>query len=119
MLSYFLLFIIFPCLKPLLKSLVFHNLLCVNRPLLSISENQAILSKMLIMLAGHFAHRVYSIALVIKALEKAEKLKRSDLLDKQLLESNKPTALAPEGPKTFYCITTHNPKNPPNTVTKN
>ena len=25
--------IIFPCLKPLIKPLVFHSLLCVNRPL--------------------------------------------------------------------------------------
>ena len=72
-------------------------------------------------LAGHFIRRGYPIALVTTALEKAEKLKRSDLLDKQLLESNKPRTLTPEGPKTFYCVTTHNPKNPPirETITKN
>ena len=29
---YYLRFIILPCLKPQLKPLVFHNLLCVNRP---------------------------------------------------------------------------------------
>ena len=47
---------------------------------------------------------------LVKALEKLE---RSDVLDEQLLVSNKPTAFAPEGPKIFYCITTHYPKNPP------
>ena len=73
------------------------------------------------MLAGHFIHRGYPTNLVIMALEKAEKLERLDLLDKQLLASNNPKALKPEGPKTFYCITTYNPKNPPirEIVTKN
>ena len=31
--KFFLRFIMFPCLKPLLKPLVFHSPLCVNRPL--------------------------------------------------------------------------------------
>ena len=65
------------------------------------------------MLAGHFIRRGYPTALVTKALERAEKLERSDLLDKQLLSSNKQTALTPEVNKTFYCITTHKAKNPP------
>ena len=51
-----------------------------------------------------------SYSYLVKALEKLE---RSDLLDEQLLVSDKPTAFAPEGPKIFYCITTRYPKNPP------
>ena len=31
-------FVIFPCFKPLLKPLVFHSLLCVNRALVSVEH---------------------------------------------------------------------------------
>ena len=95
--------------RHLLKGIPYSQFLRVKR----ICSDQGDFVKNAYMLAGHFVRRGYPIALVTKALERAEKLERSDLLDKQLLSSNNQMALKPQGTKTFYCITTHNPKNPP------
>ena len=65
------------------------------------------------MLAGHFIRRGYPRPLVLNSLERAEKLDRKSLLDKQLLELPNPTHRNETSEKTFYCVTTHNQKNPP------
>ena len=65
------------------------------------------------MLAGHFIRRGYPRPLILNSLERAEKLDRKSLLDKQLLELPKPAQRNETSEKTFYCITTHNPNNPP------
>ena len=76
------------------------------------SENTDFLSNVC-MLAGHFIRCGYPCPLALNSLERAEKLDRKFLLDKQLLEF--PTQ--PIGTKhqktNFYCVTTHNPNNPP------
>ena len=95
--------------RHLLKSIPYSQFLRVKR----IGSDQGDFVKNAYMLVGHSIRQGYLTALVIKALEKAEKLECSDLLDKQLLSSNKQMAFMPEVTKTFYCITTHNPKNTP------
>ena len=68
------------------------------------------------MLSAHFARRGYQRNLIRSALMRADLLERADLLNKQhLLKSNPiihPTNTDLER-STFYCITTHNPLNPP------
>ena len=64
------------------------------------------------MLMSHFIRRGYPKKLILKALERAEKLERDDLLNKKNLKQgfslpNK------NDPQKFYCVTTHNPLNPP------
>ena len=91
--------------RHLLKGIPYSQFLRVKR----ICSDQGDFIKNAYMLAGHFVHRGYPTTLVIKALEKAEKLERSNLLDEQLLSSNKQMALTPKVNKTYSRITTHNP----------
>ena len=65
------------------------------------------------MLAGHFIRRGYPSPLILKSLERAEKLDRYSLLDKQLLEPTNLVTRNTTSEKPFYCVTTHNPINPP------
>ena len=65
------------------------------------------------MLAGHFKRREYPCPLVLNSLERAEKLDHKCLLDKQLLELPNPAHWNETSEKNFYCVTTHNPNNPP------
>ena len=61
------------------------------------------------MLITHFIRRGYPKHLVLKALKQTENLETDDLLNKETLEKHS----APKGPQKFYCVTTHNPQNPP------
>ena len=69
------------------------------------------------MLSTHFIRRGYPKPLIRSSLERANSLDREDLLNKQhLLKSHQPpsTSTTPQKTQdTFYCITTHNPLNPP------
>ena len=62
-----------------------------------------------LMLITHFIRRGYPKSLVLKALEKSDTLNREDLLNKETLKKT-PT---PKEPQKFYCVTNHNPLNPP------
>ena len=62
-----------------------------------------------LMLITHFIHRGYPKHLVVKALDRADSLNREDLLNKETLKQ--PTN--PNATQKFYCVTTHNPANPP------
>ena len=61
---------------------------------------------------SHFIRRGYPKSLVLKALTRAESLNRDDLLNKETLTQGG-TQLNDTVSKKFYCVTTHNPKNPP------
>ena len=72
------------------------------------------------MLASHFVRRGYPRPLIKKALYRADKQDRDSLLEGRHGDIvNSPTGsthdsnieTSPAG--TFYCITTHNPRNPP------
>ena len=69
------------------------------------------------MLLTHFIRRGYPKHLVLAALKKCIILNRNDLLNKDLLKEENKNTITPklkaEGSNTFYCITTHNPQNPP------
>ena len=56
-----------------------------------------------------FIRRGYPKSLVLKALEKSDTLNREHLLNEETLKKT-PT---PNEPQKFYCVTTHNPLNPP------
>ena len=78
------------------------------------------------MLCSYFIRRGYSKHLMPSAYERSLSLNRDDLLNKELLKSTsletEPRSTNTTNTKgTFYCITTHNPKNPPirEIVTKN
>ena len=62
-----------------------------------------------LMLTTHFIRRGYPKRLVLGALEKTDTLKRDDLLNKETLKKQSDA----KGPQKFYCVTTHNPLNPP------
>ena len=62
-----------------------------------------------LMLRSHFIRRGYPKHLVKGALERTDNLKRDDLLNKETLEKHSD----PTDPQKFYCVTTHNPLNPP------
>ena len=62
-----------------------------------------------LMLITHFIRRGYPKHFVQKALEKADALDRDDLLNKETLMRRPDEKL----PQKFYCVTTHNPLNPP------
>ena len=78
------------------------------------------------MLSSHFIRRGYPKNLVLTALERASKLDRNDILNKdflkksiadgQLTPNNTPqrndTVGEKNATKRFFCITTHNPLNP-------
>ena len=70
-----------------------------------------------LMLITHFIRPGYPKHLVLKALAKSESLNWDDLLNKETL---KPTN-TPVITQKFYCVTTHNPLNPPikETITSN
>ena len=61
------------------------------------------------MLTTHFIRRGYPKHLVLGALERTDGLKRDNLLNKETLKNNSD----PKSPQKFYCVTTHNPQNPP------
>ena len=73
------------------------------------------------MLADHFICRGYPPPLILKSLERMEKLDHKSLLDKQLLESTNLVNWNTTSEKNFYCVSTHNPINPPlrDIITKN
>ena len=62
-----------------------------------------------LMLTTHFIHRGYPKHLVLEALERTDHLDRDELLNKETLK--KPSD--PNCTQKFYCVTTHNPHNPP------
>ena len=62
-----------------------------------------------LMLLTHFVRRGYPKHLILKALERTEHLERDNLLNKETLQVK---TNAHENKK-FYCVTTHNPRNPP------
>ena len=62
-----------------------------------------------LMLSTHFIRRGYPKHLVLKALKRADTKTRDDLLNKEIL-TQKP---AQNRSQKFYCVTTHNPQNPP------
>ena len=62
-----------------------------------------------LMLITHFIRRGYPKHLVLGALEKADNLKRDDLLNKENFKKQSD----PKSVQKFYCVTTHNPLNPP------
>ena len=64
-----------------------------------------------LMLTSHFIRRGYPTHLIITALKRALKLNRDDLLNKKHLTRSMPKES--DTSKTFYCITTHKPLNPP------
>ena len=64
-----------------------------------------------LMLSSHFIRRGYPTYLIITALKRAVKLDRDALLNKDHLSKSIPDKKSASD--TFYCITTHNPKNPP------
>ena len=83
------------------------------------------------MLSSHFIRRGYPKNLVLNALERATKLDRDEILNKDFLKksleentltintgntpdnTDKPSGTTPNDTKRFYCISTHNPLNPP------
>ena len=68
------------------------------------------------MLCTHFIRRGYPKRLVRSSLQRADKLTREELLNKELLQTPITPALTTQTQTktdTFYCITTHNPLNPP------
>ena len=62
-----------------------------------------------LMLITHFIRRGYPKTLVQKALDRADIQNREDLLNKETLKQ----PINPSMPQKFYCVTTHNPANPP------
>ena len=62
-----------------------------------------------LMLITHFIRRGYPKHLVSGALEKADNLNRDDLLNKETLKKHTDQT----NTQKFYCVTTHNPQNPP------
>ena len=65
------------------------------------------------MLSSHFIRREYPLHLIITALKRALKLDRDTLLNKKHLSKSISDPEKKNETDTFYCITTHNPKNPP------
>ena len=66
------------------------------------------------MLSTHFARRGYPKHLILSSLQRADSLVLEDLLNKQLLRNADLTPTRKNNSNdTFYCITTHNPLNPP------
>ena len=71
------------------------------------------------MLCTHFIQRGYPKHIVKSAYDRSLALNCDELLNKELLKSSsrdivKPsTAESQKASDTFYCITTHNPRNPP------
>ena len=77
------------------------------------------------MLSSHFIRRGYPKNLILTALDRATTLNRDEILNKDLLKKsledntlttptgNSDTSHKNKNTKTFYCITTHNPLNPP------
>ena len=61
------------------------------------------------MLSTHFIRRGYPKHLVKGALERTDNLNRDDLLNNETLKKHSD----PTDPQKFYCVTTHNPLNPP------
>ena len=69
------------------------------------------------MLSTHFVRRGFPKHLILSALKRCLALRRDDILNKDLLReeknTNNRTQLSPGNKNKFYCITTHNPQNPP------
>ena len=61
------------------------------------------------MLITHFIRRGHPKHLVQKALDRADIQNREDLLNKETLKQ----PINPSMPQKVYCVTTHNPANPP------
>ena len=104
--------------RHLLNGIPYSQLLRVRR----ICSNPSEFKRNAMMLCSHFVRRGYPKHLVQKAYERSLSLDRDELLNKELLKSNsadneiqtlKTTTNATNKPDTFYCITTHNPRNPP------
>ena len=99
-----------------LKGIPYLQFLCLRR---------------IFMLSSDFIRRGYPKNLVLNALERATKLDRDEILNKDFLKksleentptintpntphnTDKPSGTTPNDTKRFYCITTHNPLNPP------
>ena len=100
--------------RHLLNGIPYSQLLRVRR----ICSDPSEFKRNAMMLCSHFVRRSYPKHFVLVAYEKSLALDRDELLNKELLKSTsldqaprpKPSTNPPD---TFYCITTHNPMNPP------
>ena len=101
--------------RHLLNGIPYSLLLRVRRICSDLSE----FKKNAMMLCSHFIRRGYPTHLVKSAYERSLNLDRDELLNKELLKSTSVDAKTQQTNKqtnasdSFYCITTHNPRNPP------
>ena len=98
--------------RHILNGIPYSQFICVKR---LCSKQEDFLSNCY-MLCTHFIRRGYPKHLVRSSLQRADKLTREELLNKQLLQTPITPALTTQTQTkidTFYCITTHNPLNPP------
>ena len=101
--------------RHLLNGIPYSQLLRVRKICSDLSE----FKKNAMMLCSHFIRQGYPKHLVKSAYERSLNLDRDELLNKELLKSTLVDAKNPQTNKqtnasdTFYCITTHNSRNPP------
>ena len=100
--------------RHLLNGIPYSQLLRVRR----ICSDSSEFKRNAMMLCTHFIRRGYPKHLVKAAYERSNALDRDELLNKELLKSTsidpvRPLKQATNTTDTFYCITNHNPKNPP------
>ena len=107
--------------RHILKGIPYSQFLRVRR----ICSKTADFKRNTFMLSTHFIRRGYPKPLILSSLRKSLELNRDTLLNKEALKGYPATGpnatlvvSAPNNPKTndgktFYCITTHNPRNPP------
>ena len=100
--------------RHLLNGIPYSQLLRVRRICSDLSE----FKRNAMMLCSHFVRRGYPKHLVKLAYNKSIELDRDELLNKELLKSTSlehaiPSRQTKKPNDTLYCITTHNPRNPP------
>ena len=100
--------------RHLLNGIPYSQLFRVRRICSDLSE----FKRNAMMLCSHFVRRGYPKYLVKAAYNRSLELDRDELLNKELLKSSSRDQATPikqttNASNTFYCITTHNPKNPP------
>ena len=102
--------------RHLLNGIPYSQLLRVRRICSDLSE----FKRNAMMLCSHFVRRGYPKHLVHLAYTRSLELDRDELLNRELLKSTTTNQVIPTrqtkpstNTDTFYCITTHNPRNPP------
>ena len=100
--------------RHLLNGIPYSQFLRVRR----ICSDSSEFKRNAMMLSSHFIRRGYPKHLVESAYNRSLALNRDDLLNKELLKStsvgnNNTSPQHKNNTDTFYCITTHNPRNPP------